>query len=283
MRLLPNSIWMINLFALISLCFWVFISYKLKGKKIIVMTGYGVIVLTVSWFLSWILASLMTLVPTGTTSKLLATTIWLGIINQLLWFGLVLIMMIIIAIMIQFKLFIAGPRHLSKPFDIIISSLFSLTMTLSTWMIVSLILASPLFINGRALLEQSWLRHMVAFGVEIMGEKVALFYQDDLIQKILDDQPLSQDDKVRLQQSLQTVGLSLEVSQAITKIIIQESLDDQEIITVKNYIIEAKLTDEEVVSVLDQIRLPEEKIIEYMEKLDYSQETIQRLLDKKRD
>jgi anthranilate phosphoribosyltransferase len=104
-----------------------------------------------------------------------------------------------------------------------------------------------------------------------------------LIQKIVGSEQLSDEEVVRLEQSLETLGLSKDLSKAVTKVVTQQELSDQEVTAVKDYIVAADLSDEEVVSVLDQIRLPEHKIIEYMEKLDYSEETIQRLLDKKKE
>ncbi len=283
MRLSPHFIWIVNLFMLISFLFCIFIAYKLKGKRIIVLVGYTSIILMLSWLLSWLLASLWIIVPSGTMSKLLATTYWFAIVNQVIWFVIVLLLMIMIAIFIQYKLNIKGPTHLNQTLDRIISGVFILTTTFITWALVSLVFASPLFINGRTLLNQSWLKHMVGITMEIMGEKVAPIYQDDLIQKIVGSEQLSDDEIVRLEQSLQTLGLSQELSKAVTKVVTQQELSDQEVTAVKDYITEANLTDEEVVSVLDQVRLPEHKIIEYMEKLDYSEETIQRLLDKKKE
>ncbi len=268
---------------LISFLFCIFIAFKLKGKKIIVLTGYTSIILVLAWLFSWLLASLWIIVPTGTMSKLLATTYWFTIVNHGIWFVIVLIVMTLIAIFIQHKLNIKGPTHLNQTLDDIISGVFALTTTFITWVLVALIFASPLFINGRTLLNQSWLKHMVGITMEIIGEKVAPIYQDDLIQKIVGSEQLSDEEIVRLEKSLQTLGLSEKLSKAVTKVMTQQELSVQEVTTVKDYIAEADLTDEEVVSVLDQIRLPEHKIIEYMEKLDYSEETIQRLLDKKKE
>jgi hypothetical protein len=283
MRLSPHLIWIINMFMLISFLFFMFITYKLKGKKIIVLTGYTSVILVLSWLFSWALASLWILIPASTMSKLLATTYWYAIINQMIWFVIVLIVMTITAIFIQLRLNIKGPKHLNQTLDSIISVIFALTTTLITWVMVGLIVASPLFINGRTLLNQSWLKHVVGFTVEIMGGKAAPIYQDDLIQKIVGSEQLSDEEVVRLEQSLETLGLSKDLSKAVTKVVTQQELSDQEVTAVKDYIVAADLSDEEVVSVLDQIRLPEHKIIEYMEKLDYSEETIQRLLDKKKE
>ena len=284
MQLSEHFIWVINVSVIALLTLWVGLAYKLRSQKLLLVFVYGIASMILAWLFAWLTSSLWMILPSNAITKLLATTRYLKTLNHLVWFLIILILFVFSSYFIQRKYKLVIPWQPKKWMEHAVNIVFAACMMTMTILIFVLFLSSPVFANGKTLLERSWLSPFASLGDSLIDKDstIGLITQTDVIQKIIDEQPLTQEDLDQLNRMLINVGLSTDVSAVIIKVVVNQPLQTTDNETLNQYVMDAGLTDEDVIDLLNMFRLPESKTIEYMRVLGFSQQAIDDFINKRK-
>ncbi len=156
---------------------------------------------------------------------------------------------------------------IAKTLNRLLGAVFGMIAPLIIAIIATFVLSSPLFINGRSVVEASYLAPITDLTDYALDSIYAQTETGGLIQKVMDGESITTDDFINIPEWYTQVGLPEELQGPFEKLINQEALSQDEINTVVEYVKDEGWTKEDVASFLSTIGLSTEQIDEIINKL----------------
>jgi uncharacterized membrane protein required for colicin V production len=149
--------------------------------------------LFLAWSLSPVIATILPIYPKsaaqygGAIGDLIYTKL-----NGGLWFIIIFIAVMLLTILLRPLVKLIGKVPFIKITNKILGVAFSLLLT-SFWILVlTFVLSTPLFKNGKEAIETSWLKPFGQAGNQVLGTVGTQLSDNVLVQRIMSGQPLSQ-------------------------------------------------------------------------------------------
>lgn len=149
--------------------------------------------LFLAWTLSPAIASVLPLYPrsaadySGSIGDLIYTKL-----NGGLWFIIIFIVIMLLSILLRPLIKLIGKVPLIKITNKILGAAFGLLLSAFWLLVFTFVLSTPLFKNGNAAIEGSWLKPFSQTGNQILGNVSNQLSDNVLVQRIVSGQPLTQ-------------------------------------------------------------------------------------------
>lgn len=172
-------------------------------------------------------------------------------INTLIWF-------VIVFIVISILLALAKPlfEGISKLpvlsfFNGILGLLFGLVQAWIYLLVLTMLLISPLFKNGVEIVENSYLKELNAMSV-VVYEKLDV--DDFILFKMIGQSEMSDEDRMALISKLKGMGVSDAEASVLSKIILKEELNSEELEVFRNWLGNFSLSSENIEGLIEKFK-----------------------------
>lgn len=183
----------INL-ALILIAVLAIIDGYMHGFMLMLLNVLSVAAaLFLAWSLSPAIASVLPLYPrsaadySGSIGDLIYTKL-----NGGLWFIIIFIVVMLLSILLRPLIKLIGKVPLIQIANKILGAAFGLLLTAFWLLVLTFVLSTPLFTNGKAAIEASWLKPFSETGNQVLGNVSSQLSDNVLVQRIMSGQPLTQ-------------------------------------------------------------------------------------------
>ncbi|MBN2850454.1 MAG: CvpA family protein [Erysipelotrichaceae bacterium] len=148
-----------------------------------------------AWWLSPAIASQFPLYPKSTSEfgEAIGELIYQKL-NAGLWFILIFIGVMLLTVLLRPLVKLVGKVPLIKQTNKILGAVFGLLQTAFWLLVLTFVLSTPLFPNGKAAIEASWLKPFSLAGNQVLGVIGDQLGESVLVQRIISGQPLTQDE-----------------------------------------------------------------------------------------
>lgn len=190
------------------------------------------------------------------------------IANTVVWYALVFIA---VSILMTFVVKPAAKTihaiPIAKTINRLLGAVFGLIMPFILAMIATFVLSSPLFVNGRSVVEASFLAPITEITDIALDSIYKQTQSGGLIQKVIDGESITTEDFQSIPDWFAKLGLPQELQEPFEKLVNQEALTQEEINTVVEYIKDEGWTKEDVSNFLSKMGLSSQQIDEMINKL----------------
>ncbi len=226
--------------------------------------------IVLAWLFAPQLASSVTIIPSTLEwfqTPLIGDSLH-QIANTMVWY---IIVFIVVSVVMTFIVKPAAKTihaiPIAKTINRILGAVFGLIAPCIIAIIATFVLSSPLFTNGRNVVEASYLAPITELTDIALESIVAQTESGSLVQKVLDGEPITTEDFQSIPDWFAKLGLPVELQGPFEKLVNQESLSQEEINAVIEYIKDEGWTKEDVANFLNQMGLSVEQIDEIINRL----------------
>lgn len=182
--------------ALIIIAIFALIDGYMHGFMLMLLNVLSLVAaLFLAWTLSPAIASVLPLYPrsasdyAGSIGDLIYTKL-----NGGLWFIIIFIVVMLLSILLRPFIKLVGKVPVIKITNKILGAVFGLLLTAFWLLVLTFVLSTPLFTNGRDAIEASWLEPFSETGNQVLGNVSSQLSDNVLVQRILSGQPLTQNE-----------------------------------------------------------------------------------------
>ena len=260
----------LNIIIIAVFALFIFIGYR-RGLLAQIL---DIVSLLASLVLAWLFApQLANTVPIIPSTLEWFSTPLIGdslhqISNTIVWY---IIVFITVSIIMTFVVKPAAKTihaiPIAKTINRLLGAVFGLIAPSIIAIIATFVLSSPLFTNGRSVVEASFLSPITEVTDIALASIVSQTESGSLVQKVLDGEPITTEDFQSIPDWFAQLGLPEELQGPFEKLVNQEALTQDEINTVVEYIKDEGWTKEDVQNFLNTMGLSTEQIDEIINKL----------------
>jgi uncharacterized membrane protein required for colicin V production len=191
---LPSIVFPYIDLALIIIAVLAVIDGYMHGFMLMVLNVLSVVAaLFLAWILSPAIASVLPLYPrsgtgfSGSVGDLIYTKL-----NTGLWFIILFIIVMLLSILLRPLVKLIGKIPVIKITNKILGAAFGLLLAAFWLLVLTFILSTPLFTNGKEAIEASWLKPFSETSQQVLGTVSSRLSDNVLVQRIVSGQPLTQ-------------------------------------------------------------------------------------------
>jgi uncharacterized membrane protein required for colicin V production len=234
--------------------------------------AYDIVVMVLGYGLSLLIAS-----PLAKTVPLLPSSInfddipffgaaLVAMIDTVLWTILIVILALIVGLIFK-KTLIKKVLHYQKKViaDRIVGAVFSLIPVGLAGFVLALMLSTPLFSNGTAILQSTLLSPLAPMSSGLVQNFITENPTIKLVEKINSGDPLDETDVEVIEETLIDMDFPKNVVDVAIKFVKKEAVTEADVETLKTYAEENQLTEETIVGWVKDLGFTDEQIAELKE------------------
>lgn len=260
----------LNIAVVVIYAFFILVGYK-RG---LVAQLLDIISLLAALVFAWLLApQLATSVPLIPSNLDWFNTPFIGeslhqIANTLLWYILVFIAIsVLMTFVIKPAAKVIHAIPIAKTLNRILGAIFGVITPSILALLATFVLTSPIFTNGRSVVEASILSPVTEVTDIALNMIIAQSDSGSLVNKVINGEKITTEDFASIPEWFTKLGLPDELQAPFEKLVNQEALTQDEINTVVSYVNDQGWTKEDVSDFLIKMGLGSEQIDEIINKL----------------
>ena len=233
-----------SLFPLLNLILIAFIALMViwgyfKGFLLQLLSfTVWVTIFLVSWLLAPVLAQLVPiLTPAAAVAQLpLIGPLITTAVNAVIWFVIIVVIMLLLSLLLKPVLKAVGKIPILKELNHALGMLFALLKAALLMAALTLLLETSLFTNGSDLVQSGILRVVSPVTASISTQLSTRVDPDGVLAKMLDGEPYSTDDTIRLETWLEARGLESQLITPVSKLIRRSALSSEDLSVLKTWL-----------------------------------------------
>lgn len=260
----------INIALILVYAFYIIRGYR-KGLLAQLLSIVGMLAaLILAWLLAPQLAHAVPLIPSNLdlfSAPFIGESLF-QISNSVVWYVIVFVVVnIIMTFVVKPAAKTIHAIPIANLLNHIAGALFGIIVPTILALVATFVLSSPLFVNGRSVVEASLLNPLTNISDIVLESIYRQSDEGSLVQKVIKGESINSDDFISIPEWFAQIGLPDELKEPFEKLINQEALSSDEINQVTSYIGDQGWTMDDLKAFLDSIGLSATQVEEIANKL----------------
>jgi len=215
-----------------------------------------VTVFLLSWLIAPVLAQILPIInPNTGLAQLPVIGPMVAIaIDAVLWFVIIVVVMLLLSLLLRPVLKAIGKVPILKELNHALVMVFALLKAVMLLAILTLLLQTPLFTNGKTLVDASFLRLVMPVTTSVSTQIQREIDPDGVIAKMLDAKTYSAQDTVVLEAWLTERGLDAELVVPVSKLIRRTALSTEDVNVLKTWLEANGFSESDIEELLTMFR-----------------------------
>jgi uncharacterized membrane protein required for colicin V production len=215
-----------------------------------------VTVFLLSWLIAPVLAQILPLINPdhGLAQLPLIGPMVVIAVNAVLWFVTIVVVMLLLSLLLRPVLKAVGKIPILKELNHALGMVFALLKAVMVLTMLTLLLQTPLFTNGKTLVDSSLLRLVMPVTTSVSTQIQREIDPDGVITKMLDAKPYSTQDSANLDAWLTKQGLDDELIVPVSKLIRRTALSTEDVGTLKTWLEANGFSESDIEDLLTMFR-----------------------------